>query len=58
MNVSAANATIDPNIIPGNIKDGVSILGVNGSLIATSFGMDAPGWGGSGVKRIGNKPKG
>ena len=31
VNVSAVNATIDSNIVPGNIKDGVNILGVNGT---------------------------
>ena len=34
VNVAAVNASIDANIIPGNIKSGVSILGVNGNVIA------------------------
>lgn len=31
VNVSAVDGTIDPNIVAGNIKDGVTILGVTGS---------------------------
>lgn len=38
VNVSAVNATIDSNILPQNIKEGVSILGVNGSLVAMRYG--------------------
>lgn len=38
VNVSAVNATIDSNILPQNIKEGVSILGVNGSLETTRYG--------------------
>ena len=36
VNVSAVNATIDPNIQEGNIKDGVSILGVMGNYQGTT----------------------
>lgn len=36
VNVSAVNATIDPNIQEGNIKDGVSILGVVGNYQGTT----------------------
>uniref|UniRef100_UPI003865CADA hypothetical protein n=1 Tax=Methanobrevibacter sp. TaxID=66852 RepID=UPI003865CADA len=32
INVSAVTSSIDANIVAGNIKDGVSILGVNGTL--------------------------
>lgn len=38
VNVSAVNATIDSNILPQNIKEGVNILGVDGSLKTTKFG--------------------
>ena len=33
VNVSAVDSSIDVNIIPENIKSGVSILGVNGSVV-------------------------
>ena len=33
INVSAVDSSIDANIIAGNIKSGVSILGVNGSVV-------------------------
>ena len=33
VNVSAVDASIDANIVAGNIKSGVSILGVNGSVV-------------------------
>lgn len=35
INVSAVTSSIDPNITAGNIKDGVSILGVTGSYSPT-----------------------
>ena len=40
VNVSAVNATIDSNIVPGNIKAGVNILGVNGAINTEIFGTD------------------
>ena len=40
VNVSAVNATIDSNILPQNIKEGVSILGVNGSLETVRYGAN------------------
>lgn len=33
VNVSAVDASIDENIVAGNIKDGVTILGVTGSVV-------------------------
>ena len=33
VNVSAVDSSIDANIVAGNIKSGVSILGVNGSVV-------------------------
>lgn len=38
VNVSAVDASIDANIVAGNIKDGVSILGVNGSVVELNGG--------------------
>lgn len=35
VNVSAVTSSIDANIVASNIKDGVSILGVNGTLVGT-----------------------
>jgi len=42
VNVAAVTSAIDANIVPGNIKDGVTILGVLGTL--TAAGMQLPGY--------------
>lgn len=47
VNVSAVTSSIDANITAGNIKDGVTILGVTGNYGgggATLFGTDALNW--------------
>lgn len=49
INVSAVTSSIDANIVSGNIKDGVSILGVTGSFIGDGaasinpFNLDSSG---------------
>ena len=49
VNVSAVTSSVDSNIRSENIKEGVSILGVNGSLKTGKYGITFDAWVGNSV---------